>query len=219
MARTKPQRMYLIRIIAIMVGLVMIGCGAAPGGDTLDGANSDLGLPVTGVAQNNQAAWNTFSDGSYTGAKELFNKTLSSGDATAHEMAEAYAGLGWAKVKLHGSASGIPDFRMALEKDSNHPEARVGLAGALISKGEKSEITEAAGLLEGLDNSQGQFTFHDDHNVGVTNAEAHAMLAYAYFVTGNRQKADEQISLARDLDSQFSGTPVDQIDDILSFIP
>ena len=45
------------------------------------------------------------------------------------------------------------------------------------------------------------------------------MLAYAYFVQGNRAKSDEQISIARDLDSQFSGTPVDQIDEILSFIP
>ncbi len=221
MLETKMEkRNPLIKTLLCMIlALLMIGCGAAPGGDSLDGANSDLGLPLSGAAEKNVAAWNTFGDSSYSAAKTLFNQTIGSGDATAHDLSEAYAGRGWAEVKLNGSSHGISDFRLALEKNSAQPEARVGLAGALISKGERSDIDEAVTVLEGLSSSAGSFSFIDRYNVGVTNAEAHAMLAYAYFVQGNRAKSDEQISIARDLDSQFTGTPVDQIDEILSFIP
>lgn len=213
------EKMYLLRIICVMVGLVMLGCGAAPGGDSLDGANSDLGLPVSGAAAKVQQGWTTFKDGGFSTSKELFNQVIGSGDATNLELADAYAGMGWAEVKLNGSNSGIPSFRNALSKNAKQEDALVGLAGALVSKGDRTSIDEAVSLLEGLGDGGGTFTYFDEYNVGVSNAEAHALLAYGYFVQGNRSKADQQIAIARDLDSQFSGTPVDQIDDILSFIP
>lgn len=215
----KLYKNIILRTLLLVASLLMVGCGAAPGGDSLDGANSDLGLPLSGASENNSAAWNTFKDSSYSASKTLFSKTINSGDATAADLSEAYAGRGWAEVKLSGSSHGISDFRLALDKNPSQPEALVGLAGALISKGERTNIDEAVTLLEKLSSGVGNFTFVDRYNVGVTNAEAHAMLAYAYFVQGNRAKADEQISIARDLDSQFAGTPVDQIDEILSFIP
>lgn len=216
---SKTYTSILLKMFITLSSIMMIGCGAAPGGDSLDGANSDLGLPLSGAAENNRSAWNTFKDSSFSAAKSLFDQTISSGDATASDLSDAYAGRAWTSVKLNGSSHGISDFRLSLDKNPSQPEALVGLAGALISKGERSNIDEAVTLLENLSAGVGNFTFVDRYNIGVTNAEAHAMLAYGYFVQGNRAKSDEQISIARDLDSQYSGTPVDQIDEILSFIP
>lgn len=201
-----------------MVSLLMIGCGAAPGGDSLDGANGDLGLPLSGVTQEIQTSWSLFKDGSYSASKAAFEKALAS-DANAAEKAEIYAGLGWCHVKLSGSAAGIDSFRKALASDSNQKDARIGLAGALISKGSKEDIQEAITMIEGVDSGNINFVYNDVNKVGVSNAEAHAMLAYAYFVQGNRTKSNEQIRIASDLDSQFTGTPVDQIAEVLKFIP
>ncbi|MCO4782649.1 MAG: hypothetical protein KC646_10035 [Candidatus Cloacimonetes bacterium] len=211
--------MTKIRIFTLLLSLVLFGCGAAPGGDSLDGANGDFGLPLSGATQNNNTSWSLFKDGSYSSSQQTFQQTLNTQDASSAELADAYAGIGWAQVKLTGSASGMDSFRQALAKNSNQPEARVGLAGALISKGTKDEITEAVSILEGIDPNNSNFTFYDRYKIGVSNAEAHALLAYAYFVKGDRTKANAQMSIASNLDAQYSGTTVDQIAEILQFIP
>jgi Tfp pilus assembly protein PilF len=211
--------MTVPRIIAILLSLIMLGCGAAPGGDSLDGANGDIGLPLSGASQKITESWNLFKDGSYSSSKAMFEQSLSSGDAVSSEIADAYAGIGWCNVKLNGSASGISDFRNAINTKTSQAEARVGLAGALLSKGTKADIDEAVTVLEGIDPNNANFTFNDQFNTGVSNAEVHAMLAYGYFVQGNRTKSEQQMAIARDLDSEYSGTTVDQIDEVLSFIP
>jgi Tfp pilus assembly protein PilF len=211
--------MTVPRIIAILLSLIMLGCGAAPGGDSLDGANGDIGLPLSGASQKITESWNLFKDGSYSSSKAMFEQSLSSGDAVSSEIADAYAGIGWCNVKLNGSASGISDFRNAINTKTSQAEARVGLAGALLSKGTKADIDEAVTVLEGIDPNNANFTFNDQFNTGVSNAEVHAMLAYGYFVQGNQTKSEQQMAIARDLDSEYSGTTVDQIDEVLSFIP
>ncbi|PCJ19832.1 MAG: hypothetical protein COB02_06500 [Candidatus Cloacimonadota bacterium] len=211
--------MLKLRIFTLILSLILMGCGAAPGGDSLDGANGDFGLPLSGATQNNNTSWSLFKDGSYSSSQQTFLQTLNTESASSAELADAHSGIGWSKVKLTGSASGIQSFRDALAKNSNQPEARVGLAGALISKGTKEEISEAVTVLEGIDPNNSNFTFFDRYNIGVSNAEAHALLAYAYFVKGDRTKANVQIKVASDLDAQFSGTTVDQIAEILQFIP
>ena len=211
--------MIWVRIFSILISLIVLGCGAAPGGDSLDGANGDLGLPLSGAEAKVETSWTLFKDGSISAAKQSFQQVIASDDATATDMAEAYAGIGWVNVKQSGSSAGIADFRTALVKDGTQDDARVGLAGALISKGTRADVDEAATIIEGIDSGNTQFTYVDRFNVGVTNAEVHAMLAYAYFVQGNRLKADQQMAIARDLDAEFSGTAVDQIDEVLSFIP
>ncbi len=210
--------LIVLRTLCILVSLLIMGCGAAPGGDTLDGANGDLGLPLSGVAQEIRTSWGLFKDGSYSASKAAFETALAA-DGTVAEKSEIRAGLGWCHVKLSGSQAGIDQFRQALQLNTNQNDARVGLAGALISKGSKEDIQEAITLLEGLDAGNANFVYNDVNKVGVSNAEAHAMLAYAYFVQGNRTKSNEQIRIASDLDSQFSGTPVDQIAEVLKFIP
>jgi len=212
-------QMLWIRILAIVLSLGILGCGAAPGGDSLDGANGDLGLPLSGAAAKVQTSWSLFKDGSLSAAKQSFQQVVDSEDATADEMAEAHAGIGWVNVKQSGSSAGIADFRQAISKDSSQADARVGLAGALISKGTRTDIDEVVDVLKGIDPGNENFTYVDQYNTGVSNAEAHAMLAYAYFVQGNRSKANEQMKIARDLDAGITGSPVDQIDEILSFIP
>ncbi len=209
---------FVLRIMCILVSLMALGCGAAPGGDSLDGANGDIGLPISGVAQDIQTSWTLFKDGSYSASKAAFNQALTA-DATAAEKAEIHAGIGWADVKLSGSNAGISSFRQALELSTSQKDARVGLAGALISKGTREDMSEVVSLLEGIDSGNSNFTYVDQYNTGVSNAEAHAMLAYAHFVLGNTTTAREQIKIASDLDSQYTNTPVDQIAAVLQFIP
>jgi Tfp pilus assembly protein PilF len=211
--------MFRVRLITLIVSLCLLGCGAAPGGDSLDGANGDIGMPLSGAAQNNSTAWSLFKDGSYSGAKTAFNKTIASTEATATELADAYAGLGWCEMKLNGSNESIAHFRSALAKSSTQKDARVGLGGALLSLGTRDAVDESVTVLTGIDTGNANFQYVDNYNTGVSNAEAHAMLAYGYFVQGNRTKADQHMAIARDLDSQYAGTTVDQIDEVLSFIP
>lgn len=211
--------MLVIRFFALIISLGILGCGASPGGDSLDGANGDLGLPLSGAAAKVQTSWSLFKDGSLSAAKQSFQQVASSSDATSKDLADAHAGIGWVNVKQSGSSAGISDFRASLAKDASQPDARVGLAGALISKGTRTDIDEVVEVLSGIDPGNPNFTYVDEFNTGVSNAEAHAMLAYAYFVQGNRAKADEQIKIASDLDAEFSNTPVDQIREILAFIP
>jgi hypothetical protein len=211
--------MLWIRILAIILSLGILGCGAAPGGDSLDGANGDLGLPLSGAAAKVQTSWSLFKDGSLSAAKQSFQQLVDSEDATAVDLAEAHAGIGWVNVKQSGSSAGIADFRAAIAKSAGQADARVGLAGALISKGTRTDLDEVVEVLKAIDSNNANFIYVDQYNVGVSNAEAHAMLAYAYFVQGNRAKADQQIKIASDLDAENTGTSVDQIQEILSFIP
>lgn len=210
--------MLKMRLTALIISLSLLGCGAAPGGDSLDGANGDIGLPLSGASNNNSVSWSLFKDGSYSGAKTAFNKTIASPQATAQELADAYAGIGWCELKLNGSQGAMSYFRDAIGKSSTQSEARVGLGGSLLSTGTREAIDEAVTVLSGIDPGNANFQYVDRYNTGVSNAEVHAILAYGYCVQGNKTKSDQHMSIASDLDAQYSGTTVDQIADALGFV-
>ncbi|MBI4863327.1 MAG: hypothetical protein HY815_24135, partial [Candidatus Riflebacteria bacterium] len=113
---------------------VLVGCGSDPGGDFIVGDIKNSQLPIAGAQKKLQEAFDLFKNGAYTQAREGFLKVL--GDQPSPtDRAEALAGVGFCDVRLKGSQDGIAEFEQALATDSKNQDARVGLAGALISRG------------------------------------------------------------------------------------
>ncbi len=209
-------------LVLLMVGVVlgggMVGCGANPGGDFLGGDVGDIGLPVNGVSEKIQVAYQYLSSGSLTAARGAFLEVLSDNPSQA-ERAQALAGIGFVDTRLYGSSEGMAEFEQAYQADSSNPEARVGLAGALISRGASDDVARAVELLEGLDPGNPNFVYQDRFNLGISNAEVHALLAYAYRIKGDLSNSQQQADIARSLDASVDDSTVDQILAVLAFIP
>jgi tetratricopeptide (TPR) repeat protein len=203
-------------LVALVAGLA--GCGNDSGGDFVIGNTQSNQLPIVGPTQRLQEAFGQFRAGSFQQARDLFVKIL--GDApNPVDRAQALAGVAFCDVRLRGSQDGIPEFEQALLVDSRNQDARVGLAGALISRGAPSDLLRAIELLRGIDPGNPDFAYTDRFNIGIRNAEVHALLAYALFVSGDQQGATTQIGIARRLDPNFNNTNVGQIINVISFIP
>jgi hypothetical protein len=82
-----------------------------------------------------------------------------------------------------------------------------------------TDILNAIALIEGIDPGNPNFTYVDKFGIGITNAQVHALLAYAYFVSGNQGDSKTQLSIATTLDPNFATNNVGQIINVISFIP
>jgi len=99
-------------------------------------------------------------------------------------------------------------------------EASITLFPTLLAGQASSEdITEAVSLLEGIEAGNQNFTYEDRFKLGISNAEVHALLAYAYRLAGQKDKSKVQADIARALDANMDDTTVDQILSVLDFIP
>jgi len=143
------------------------------------------------------SGWEDFNYGAYSSAVSKFNQVLTLPNLTDTQKAQAYNGLGWAQAKSGGLESAYSSFSQAA---ATVDESKVGLAAVLIQRGQKSGFSQAVSLLESVGLGNTAFTFQPTHKIGVSNPEAHAMLAFAYFwrdATNDRDKAKEQILDAR----------------------
>ncbi len=210
------QVIFGAALLAIAIG--MVGCGADPGGEFVNGDFTDRVAPVLGASSKIEQAYGLFKSGNYSGAAAIFNQVLAD-NPVASERAEALAGLGFSNVRLKGSASGIANFEEALRVYPKNQNARVGLGGALISRGGSDDIKRSITTLQGIDPANPSFVYTDQFGIGITDAEVHALLAYALFVDGDRSASANQASLARSRDAQNQNTSVDQIVKVLGFIP
>lgn len=211
------KRSGLMLILVSFIG-VMNGCGSDPGGELAIGDIEQTQLPISGVSQKMSEAYGLLRNGAFTQARDLFNLIISD-NPTTEQRGQAQAGAGFSDVRLRGSQDGIREFELALEADPRNPEARVGLAGALVSRGNSLDLERARELLEGLDPGNPNFIFADRFGLGIPNAEVHALLAYVLFVTGRQADAEVQAGIARRLDPSFATTNVGKILDVISFIP
>jgi len=147
------------------------------------------------------SGWEDFRYGAFSSAINKFNQVLTITSITETQKIQAYNGLGWALTKSSGVESGYSSFTQASSSDN---EARIGLAAALIQRGQKAGITQAIQLLEAVGLNNTAYRFTSTHPIGVSNAEAHAMLAFCYFWrggVGDDDKARSQINIARSEDS------------------
>lgn len=216
-SRTSWLRWTLPPLIAGFA-LLLVGCGSDTGGDYILGDTTNSQLTIVGSTEKLKEAFSVFSSGGYTQARELF-LTIISDSAKASDKAQAYAGVGFCDVRLKGSQDGIAEFEQALATDSSNQDARVGLAGALISRGASADILRAIELIQGISPGDPNFVYTDTYGTGIKNAEVHALLAYALFVSGDQTGATTQIGIARKLDPNFNTTNVGQIINVISFIP
>lgn len=212
------RKMLVLTILGLTVTLGVFGCGANPGGEFIDGDVGDIGLPVNGVTQRVQQAYQYLAAGSYNAARATFNEALAD-RPTAQQKSQALVGVGFCDARTLGTSEGMAEFTDAYAEDHSNPDARVGYAGALITRGSQADIALAVQLLEGLDPSNVNFVYTDRFGLGISNAEVHALLAYAYKANGDTLKSAQQADIARTLDASLSNTAVDQILDVLSFIP
>ncbi|MBQ2591722.1 MAG: hypothetical protein II567_00395 [Candidatus Riflebacteria bacterium] len=205
----------LIIVCAIMaVALTLsIGCGSSSGtgrysvpSDIISGGGGSGhgsggsgggGIVETDVDSLIASGWEDFRYGAYSSAISKFNEALLNSGISDSQKASAYNGLGWALTKSSGSESGYSAFTQA---SGLNDEAKIGLAAALMQRGTKTACQQAASLLESLGLKETSTVFTAIHPIGVTNAGAHAMLAWCYFIIGNEDGARTQITFARAAD-------------------
>lgn len=202
----------LITICAVMViALTLsIGCGSSSGtgrysvpsdviiGGGGSGTGGGGGSTVeTDIESLIASAWEDFRYGAYSSAISKFNEALLSSNITDTQKANAYNGLGWSLLKSSGAESAYSAFTQA---SSLNDEAKIGLASALMQRGTRQSCQQAVSLLESLGLKETSTVFNAIHPIGVTNAGAHAMLAWCYFIIGNEDGARTQIIFARAAD-------------------
>ncbi|RCK80283.1 MAG: hypothetical protein OZSIB_3465 [Candidatus Ozemobacter sibiricus] len=201
--------------ILLTIGLIILlasGCGGGGGGTgrytlpgEIPGGSGGGGGTGTGTGGGGEtdpdalllSAWEDFKFGAYSSAISKFNQVLSIPNITDTHRTEAYNGIGWSQTKSAGVEAGYSAFTQAA---STNNEARIGLAAALIQRGQQSGFSMAISHLEAVGLGNPAFKFQATHPIGVSNAEAHAMLAFCYFWRnnpGDHDKARAQINIAR----------------------
>jgi tetratricopeptide (TPR) repeat protein len=201
------------RLFGIIVSIVMLvaftGCsgGGVNGGGTAPKPSTDVNAVIRGNSDL-EVGWEYLSKGLYDSAITSFNKVLDK-SPTSQEKAEANNGIGWAKSFAGRLRDGMKWFILAKELSN---DAKVGLAAAYFQQASKTDMEEVVELLMvELGKNNPTFEYKAARPVGVTNAEVHAMLAYAYAVLENDESAHLQLELAKELDPNYDKTTVGQI--------
>ncbi len=198
------NRKLISLILLAVIFVASGGCGGGGGGSgryTLpgeiptpgdDGGGGGGGTGTTDPDALLTSAWEDFKFGAYSSAISKFNQVLSLTNSTESHKVQAYNGLGWSQAKSNGMEAGYSAFAQAA---SSNNEARVGLAAVLIQRAQRSGMLQAIQLLTdvGLSNVSTRFTA--THPIGISNAEAHAMLAFCYFWRG--QSGDDALARAQ----------------------
>ncbi len=203
-------------MVLIAIGIVVIflasGCGGGGGGSGRYTIPPEIPTPGTGTGGTGgtgetdpdaliASAWEDFRYGAFSSAINKFNQVLTLTSISNTQKIEAYNGLGWALTKSSGVESGYSAFTQSA---SSNNESRVGLAAALIQRGQNAGFRQAIQLLEQVGLNNTAYRFQATHPIGISNAEAHAMLAFCYFwrnELGDADKARSQINVARSEDS------------------
>ncbi len=184
--------------------------GTSTGTSTATSTGTGTGTGTQTGADLLAQGWHEMRTGNWFAAISRFEAVLALTTATPSERDQANNGLGWAYTRASGLEAGFTFFSAA---SANVGESKVGLAAALIHRGQISGVDQAISLLEAENIGISSFVYTPPHPIGVSSPEAHALLAYAYFWrnnAGDDQKAREQITAARAVD-RSANTSVGQI--------
>lgn len=201
----------LTAIIAAMATVITLanGCGSSSGtgrysvpSDIIIGGGTGGGgigggggsTVETDVESLMASGWEDFKYSSYSTAVAKFNEAILNPSISDSQRASAYNGLGWALLKSSGAESAYSAFTQA---SSLNDEAKIGLASSLMLRGNTTSARQVVTLLESLGLKETSTVFTAIHPIGVTNAGAHAMLAWGYYMIGNEESAKTQIIFAR----------------------
>lgn len=183
--------------------ILLAGCGGGSGGsgDDFDSLRRTTGVVLTTQVELLAESWNLLSLRSYQAAIEKFNKVLNDNPTEAQRY-EAITGIGFSVAKKDSAMASLSYFEQAWQYNN---DARAGYAGALISRGTQEDMDKVIKVLESIDvNNPLKFNYTPRKETGVTNADLHAMLAYAYFSRGNLDKATIHIDYAKQQNSENS---------------
>ena len=207
-------KIFILLLISLPLAIGITGCSG--GGVNGEGNGSyDTGTPVVRGNIYNDTGWEYISKGQYDSAIKHFNDVLAE-SPTESEKAEAYNGIGWAKVYNGKLKDGMKYFQLAADLND---DAKVGLAAAYIQQATLSDLEEAIQILfVQLGKSKPRFNYIPGRATGISNAEVHAMLAYAYAATGNTEKSEEQMEYAKELEPNYSGKTIAQLFSAIDFL-
>ncbi|MEW6713057.1 MAG: hypothetical protein AB1403_24770 [Candidatus Riflebacteria bacterium] len=207
------KKLMVLFTIAMII-MIASGCGSGGGSGRYTippeiptpgtGGTGGTGTGGTGETDPDSliaSAWEDFRYGAYSSAINKFNQVLTISNITDTQKTDSYNGLGWSLTKSSGIESGYSAFTQAA---STNNESRVGLASALMQRGQLAGFKQAIQVLEQVGLQNTAFVFQSTHPIGISNAEAHAMLAFCYFwrnELGDHDKARSQINVARAEDS------------------
>lgn len=203
----------------LLLGVVIVTgiTGCSGGGVNGEGTSSsaDINAPVVRGNVTNDAGWNYVNKGQYESAIKYFNDVLAD-SPTVEERAEANNGIGWAKAKNGKMKDGMKWFQLAADYSD---DAKVGLAAAYLQQASLSDLEEVIDILYvQLGHKSDSFAYIPRRNTGVTNADVHAMLAYAFAATGDSENAEKQLNIAKELQPNYTGTTLAQIISAIEFL-
>lgn len=205
----KKRLLTLIIASLSLFGLTGCSSGGTNGEGNVNANSSEIYTAIRGN-EYVEKGWSYINSGLYDSAISQFNKVLES-SPTEQEKADANNGIGWAKsFSPEGKLKdGIKWFTLA--KDLND-DAKVGLASAYLQQASKSDMEEVIEILAvELGKNNPTFIFTPTRPIGVTNAEVHAMLGYAYAVVEDNENAYMQIEHAKTLEPNYLTTELGQM--------
>ncbi len=203
----------ILLALPLMFGLT--GCSGGVNGEGNSNYSYDIGTPIVRGNAFNDLGWTYISKGQYDSSIAQFNKVLND-NPTTDEKAEANNGIGWAKAYLGELKDGMSWFEKA--KDVSD-DAKVGLAAAYIQKASRSDMETVIDLIyKQLGKENPHFKYNARRNTGISDAEVHAMLSYAFAATGKDELAREQLDYAKELNPSWANTTIDQIAKVVDFL-
>jgi len=186
-------------LVFLALALALTGC---EGGRLGSGGLTPLGTAEEYIT----SGWDKFDSGLYSTAITDFNSALER-EPTEKQTAEANMGLGWAYARRDGIQSGQAYFEAS---QAYYADAKMGLAGCYFSNANREDYYKAIDLLERIGLSSVDYCYQAIHKIGVTNAEAHALIGILYYYTDNEASAQAHLEEAKTNDDRVS-TSVDQI--------
>lgn len=202
-------------IISLPALISLTGCSGGVAGEGTNTYSQTGGTTIVRGNAFNDQGWDLISKGQYESAISKFNSVLND-NPTDEEYAEANNGLGWARAKLGCLADGMTWFDKATALSD---DAKIGLASGYIQKGSRSDLEKARDLIyTQLGKGNAHFRYVPRRDIGVSDAEVHAMLAYVFAALGQNDDASDQIEYAKELDPNWEGTTIEQLDQIVEFL-
>ena len=217
------KKNILLLIVALLISSALVyGCGG--GGSSSASITTtepgDVYLPdnSTPSALLYSQAQESFNKENYANSQSEFQNAYELA-ATSRDKNRAATGIAWSIMKAaatDGKTSfdndlviltigKIPKADFDNYKDQEMNDARVALAMAYLSKAQSlTDFQNAISAIEKIDATVSGstyatnkfFTYASTFNHGVNNAQVHAILAYMYFLQGNKTSAAEQINYA-----------------------
>jgi len=210
------QKRFLIGVLTALPFMILLtGCGGGVNGEGTNQYPQTGGVTIVRADSFNDKGWDLMNKGQWESAVGAFQQVLSD-NPTAEEAAEANNGLGWARSRIGTLADGMPWFGKALALSD---DAKVGFGAAYVQKGSKTDLEMAVDIFfKQLGKENSHFHYVPRRNTGMSDAEVHALLAYAYAGVGNEQEALDQMSFAKELNPEWAGSTIGQLDKMVEFL-